>query len=55
MTSRWGYHDGMSPEGGWFSPVGCYICFIIPNKPQFGKISMKKQYADPIDKQMNSA
>ena len=19
MTSRWGYHDGMSPEGGWFS------------------------------------
>ena len=37
------------------SPVGCYICFIIPNKPQFGKISMKKQYADPIDNQMNSA
>ena len=19
MASRWGYHDGMSPEGGWFS------------------------------------
>ena len=22
-------------------PSGCHICFILPNKPQFGKISMK--------------
>ena len=61
MTSRWGYPDGMTPEGGWFSPrakperkpssqgrysikvspPGCHNCFIIPNKPQFGEISMK--------------
>ena len=46
MTSQWGYHNGMSPEGGWFSaraniPLGCHICFIIPNKTQFGKRSVK--------------
>ena len=34
------------PEGGWFSrgripTLAWHICFIIPNKPQFGKISMK--------------
>ena len=30
--------DGF-PKGEY--PPGCHICFIIPNKPQFGKISMK--------------
>ena len=33
------------PEGGWFSrgrtTLAWHICFIIQNKPQFGKISMK--------------
>ena len=32
------------PSGGWFSrgpTLAWHICFIIPNKPQFGKISMK--------------
>ena len=40
------------PEGGWFSrgrsprgnhppTLAWHICFIIPNKLQFGKISMK--------------
>ena len=35
------------PEGGWFSlgrripTLAWHICFIIPNKPQFGKVSKK--------------
>ena len=50
MTSRWGYPDGISPKGGWFSRPStrgrysirvsrpeCQICFIIPSKPHLVK------------------
>ena len=35
MPCQCGYPDEMSPRLAW------HICFIITNKPQFGKISMK--------------
>ena len=44
------YPDGMSPRGrmvfprtelAWIPTLAWHICFIITNKPQFGKISMK--------------
>ena len=57
MPCQCGYPDGMSPRGRMVFPrenhppegrhfiriptLAFYICFIIPNKPQFGKISMK--------------
>ena len=41
----WVHHDGMSPRGETFHQqlptLAWHICFIIPNKSQFGKISMK--------------
>ena len=40
MPCQCGYPDGMSPLGRMVFPRAD-ICFIIPNKPQFGKISMK--------------
>ena len=57
MPCQCGYPDGMSPRGRIVFPrqnhphegrhsiriptLAWHICFIIPNKPQFGKISMK--------------
>ena len=46
MPCQCGYPDGMSPLGRMVFPraiptLAWHICFIIPNKPQFGKISMK--------------
>ena len=53
MPCQCGYPDGMSPLGRMENhpPEGTHsiriptlawhICFIISNKPQFGKISMK--------------
>ena len=52
MPCQCGYPDGMSPRGRENHPpegrhsirictLAWHICFIIPNKPQFGKISMK--------------
>ena len=49
MPCQCGYPDGMSPRGMHpperhsirIPTLAWHICFIIPNKPQFGKISMK--------------
>ena len=57
MPWQYGYPDGMSPRERMVFPrenhplegihsiriptLPWHICFIIPNKPQFGKISMK--------------
>ena len=42
MPCQCGYPDGMTPRGRMVFPrAAWHICFIIPNKPQFGKISMK--------------
>ena len=46
MPCLCGYPDGMFPRGRMVFPrteatLAWHICFIIPNKPQFGKISMK--------------
>ena len=37
-----GKHSIRIPTLAW------HICFIIPNKPQFGKISMKTTMTDPV-------
>ena len=50
MPCQCGYPDGMSPRGKMvpegrhsirIPTLALHICFIILNKPQFGKISMK--------------
>ena len=44
MPCQCGYPDGMSPEGRHsirIPTLAWHICFIISNKPQFGKILMK--------------
>ena len=45
MPCQCGHPDGMSTRGRMVFPraatLAWHICFIIPNKPQLGKISMK--------------
>ena len=44
MPCQCGYPDGMSPRGRHsisIPTLAWHICFIIPDKPKFGKISMK--------------